>query len=393
MVLDLGDQPLSGTFPTPAEAAAARRVPLRLAVCRACWWLQLADDTPDEPDTGGPPAAATSSSIRQHAEELAAWLVGEQEVRPEHRILELASHGNVLAGFLRNVGLLHTTTVERHPSAVATARAQGLAITEGRLDSGLARRLAADGPFDLVLDTFDLSHRRTPHDELAGIARAIDGRGFAVVEVEHALPLLEAARFDSIRHGHFGYPSLIALRPAVERAGLEVVAALRTAVYGGSLRVVLAKAGTRTAEASVQAVLDEERGAGVDDPGLYDAFATRVGRLTTALRDHLVAARDAGRRVMGYGAPSRAATLLNVAGVDASLLPYTADVSPAKHGREIPGTSVQIVEPARLVRDQPDEILILAWPIADEVVRDLQRLGIHSSRFVVPLPELRVIDR
>jgi hypothetical protein len=390
-VLDLGLQPLTGSFPRPAERDRVERAPLRLGVCTRCWWLQLLDDTPDEIDPGGPPAIETSSSIREHAEELAGWLVRVRSVGSGDRILELASHGNVLASVLHARGLTNTTTVERHENALATSRAAGLAVVEGRLDADLAARLAGDRPFDLVLDTFDLAHRRTPGEELSGIARAIADDGTAVVEVEHALPLLVHGRFDSVRHGHFGYPSLVGLRWALQDAGLEAIAAKRTAIYGGAIRLVLARIGALPVEASVSRLLAAERGAGMADLSLYDRFARRVERRIGALRKHLADAAAAGRRVVGYGAPSRASTLLNAAGIGPAVLAYTADVSPTKQGREIPGTGIPIVPPARLVRDRPDEVLILTWSIADEVVGQLVAAGLEGSRFVVPLPSLRML--
>jgi hypothetical protein len=268
-------------------------------------------------------------------------------------------------------------------------------MVEGRLDPELARSLAdpaRGGPFDLVLDTFDLSHRRTPGEELAAIAASISPEGAAVVEVEHALGVVEDARFDSIRHGHFGYPSLLALQPAAASAGLAGVDATLTPIYGGSLRVVLAAAGPRRPTPAVAEIVGLERSAGLDRIEALAGLGRRVDTLLATLRAHLEEARTARRRVVAYGAPSRAVTLLNAAGIDRSLLAYAADAATAKQGRRIPGTDIPIVEPDDLVADRPDEVLILAWPIADEIVGQLVSAGLRDARFAVALPELRFID-
>jgi C-methyltransferase C-terminal domain/Methyltransferase domain len=394
MVLELGNQPLSATFPSAGSAPDVERAPLRLAACRTCWWLQLVDDTPEEEDEGGPAAIERSTTIREHSEGLAEWLVATVVAGPGARVLEVASHGNVLATVLRDRDLA-VTTVERHPWALAAGTAAGLTMVDGRLDRELARTLAdaaRGGPFDLVLDTFDLSHRRTPGEELAAIAAALAPDGAAVVEVEHALGVVEDARFDSVRHGHFGYPSLLALQPAALANGLEVVDAVLTPIYGGSLRVVLAPAGKRRPTPAVAEVLGMERAAGLDRIDRLASLGPRVDGLLAAVRRHLEEVRAAGRRVVAYGAPSRAVTLLNAAGIDRGLLPYAADAAAAKQDRRIPGTDIPIVAPARLVADRPDEVLILAWPIADEIVAQLAAAGLRESRFAVALPELRFID-
>ena len=392
-MLDLGELPLSGEFPTPEEAAAGLdRWPLRAAVCTACWWLQLADDTPDEPDVGGPAAAETSSTIRDHAEDLISWLREAVDIRDHQRIVEVASHGNILGGLLRAQGLA-AVTVERHPGIVAAARAAGLDVVEGALDRTTGAALADAGPVDLVLDTFLLSHERRPGDELEGIAAAIGRRGLAVLEVEHALPMLLEARFDSVRHGHFSYVSLTGLLTAARAAGLEVVHALRTDVYGGSLRAVLAAPGRRPPDATVARLLAVERAAGIDSPALYGTLAPRTATAIEGLRSWLAEARAAGRRVAAYGAPTRGNTLLNAAGIDHGLIAYTADASPAKQGRVLPGSGIPIVSPDELVRDRPDDVLVLPWTIAAEIVEQLERDGSWGCRFVVPLPVLAEIPR
>ena len=51
-----------------------------------------------------------------------------------------------------------------------------------------------------------------------------------------------------------------------------------------------------------------------------------------ALQALLISAAETGTSVGGYGAPSKAAVMMALAGVDATLLPYTVDMAPAKSG-------------------------------------------------------------
>jgi hypothetical protein len=108
-----------------------------------------------------------------------------------------------------------------------------------------------------------------------------------------------------------------------------------------------------------------------------------------ALRELLASAADRGVAVAAYGAPSKAAVLLALAGVDATLLPYTVDLAPAKHGRRIPGAFVPIRPVEMLVDDSPDEVVVLTWDIADEVIRQLKGMASGTNwkpQFWVPLP-------
>ena len=113
--------------------------------------------------------------------------------------------------------------------------------------------------------------------------------------------------------------------------------------------------------------------------------------LRTELVAHLQQARVAGRKVAAYGAGSKSCTLLGAAGIGPDLLPYTADLSPAKHGRAIPGVRVPIISPDELVARAPEEVVILTWDIAAEVVAQLRSSGLDAT-FVVPLPTVHTID-
>ena len=80
------------------------------------------------------------------------------------------------------------------------------------------------------------------------------------------------------------------------------------------------------------------------------------------------------RRVLGYGAASRAVALLCRAGVDQQLLPAIADSSSSKHGRRMPGTDIPIIDPARLATDPPDAVLLFVPDLLTEVRRDFPQV-------------------
>jgi hypothetical protein len=135
----------------------------------------------------------------------------------------------------------------------------------------------------------------------------------------------------------------------------------------------------------VARVLAAEAAAGLADGSGLAAFGARALVTATALRRHLIALRDEGRRVLGYGAPSKAAVLLGVAGIGPDLLPFTVDAAPAKHGLAIPGGRVPIRPVADLVAARPDVVLLLTWDIADEVVAALEAGGGWGAKYLLPL--------
>ena len=107
----------------------------------------------------------------------------------------------------------------------------------------------------------------------------------------------------------------------------------------------------------------------------------------------LIEAREAGKRVVGYGAPGKGNTLLNYCGIRTDFLDYLVDRNPYKHGRFTPGTHIPIFPVERIAETRPDYLLILPWNLRREIVRQMAPvIAPWGGRLVVPIPKLEVIE-
>jgi hypothetical protein len=95
----------------------------------------------------------------------------------------------------------------------------------------------------------------------------------------------------------------------------------------------------------------------------------------------------------GYGAAAKATVLLNFAGIDASTIDYIADKNPAKQGRIIPGTGIEVVPVERIREDPPDVLAVLIWNLASEVREQLDWFTSAGGELIVPLENRRHRDR
>ena len=131
-----------------------------------------------------------------------------------------------------------------------------------------------------------------------------------------------------------------------------------------------------------------------DGNGLYHLESVSLDDFTVrgALLDFLIAAKRAGKTVVGYGAPAKGNTLLNYCGVRTDFLDYTVDRSPHKQGRYLPGTHIPIFAPDRIRETRPDYLLVLPWNIKDEIITQMAHIRDWGGRFVVPVPRLEIVD-
>ncbi len=359
-VVDLGFQPGADYFP-PADAPGDDpRWPLELWFCSGCTLVQLG---PVEPRLPEPPLAVESATSVAHAETSVSDLVRDCPELSGATVVEFDSH--------------HGGSWLQH------LRAAGC-------------RTVADGErADLVVDVHGLAHEPAIGRSLAKRVERLAPGGLLVLEFHHLLPLLVETQYDTIRHGHWSYLSLGALSRLAAPLGLTVASVRQVPLFGGSLQVLLrhtdADAGLEVADASVKAVLDAEAAAGVAEPDRLAGLHAATHRSATALHGYLVAQRDKGRTVLGYGAPSKAPVLLDVSRVVPDLLPFTADAAPGKHGRRIPGCGVPIRSVDDLRAARPDVVLVLTWDIAEEVISQLEADGGWGAEYLVPMPAPHVV--
>ena len=138
-------------------------------------------------------------------------------------------------------------------------------------------------------------------------------------------------------------------------------------------------------------ILAAEEQAGLRTMGVYQQFQARADAIKDGLVSFLVDQKRAGRKVAAYGAAAKGNTLLNYAGIKPDLLPFVCDAAPSKQGKFLPGSHIPIRAPEALIENKPDLVMILPWNIADEVTRQHDYIRQWGGRFVVAVPEIRII--
>ena len=382
-VLDLGDQPVADDLCADAASAVrAPRHPLSLGSCRRCGLVQLDPATPLLPNATHGHGSAFSGTVLEHEHRWAEELLALPILSRPARVLDVGSGSGGFLRPFRDAG--HAVRGwERDGSLAAYARAAG--IPTAQLDGNRDRE---PGQYNLVLANHTLSHADDLDVAVRSLSEALAPGGIVAIEFHSALGILRGGQFDVICHAHRSYLSLTALAPALDRHGLVVLRAQPLPLHGGVIRLQAARAGTHHyADESVATRLAAERAAGLGSAEAWGAVAEQAATVRQRLTALLAGHRRAGRTIAGYGAPSRGTTLLNYCGVGAAEVPRTADRSPAKQGRYLPGAATRVCTPEEVAVDPPDVLLVLVWPLRNEVLAQLADLRTAGTRFLLPLPE------
>jgi hypothetical protein len=212
-----------------------------------------------------------------------------------------------------------------------------------------------------------------------------------ISESHYLVALLETLQYDTVYHEHLRYYSLHSLQYLLQAHGLEIVHAKRIPTHGGSIRVYAARKGVHAVRPTVAALLAAENETGVDLKRL-ERFRQQVVMTKLRLHSLLLGIRQAGKRIYGIGAPSRASTLICYTGLDDAIIDCVLEVPGSyKTGKYMPGTLIPVLDETRLFEDQPEYALLFSWHIAEELMPKLKAKGFKGD-FIVPLPEPRIVQ-
>jgi len=393
LVLDLGVQPLANNLLRPEDLAKPEpKFPLRLAVCRECWLLQITDLVPPV-DLFSEYLYFSSFSdlMLRHAREAAQRYTTEFQLGPDSLVVEIASNDGYL---LKNFVAANVPCLGIEPAAniAKVAREQGVETLVEFFGQGLAGRLAGAGrQADLILGNNVFAHAPDTNDFVAGLRALLKPRGRVVFEFPYAADFIEKTEFDTIYHEHVFYFSLTALKPLFERHGLTIFHVERLAIHGGSLRLFAGVTGAHAVRPSVAALLAEEQRKGLDGLSFYQSFAARVRELKTSLVTQITGLRRASHAIAAYGASAKGSTLLNYYGLGPAQLDFVVDRSTYKQGRLTPGTHLPILPPEELLARRPAYTLLLTWNFADEILAQQEAYRAAGGKFILPIPRVTMV--
>ena len=394
MFLALGDHPLANRFLTEEQLTDPEPVfALDVYACLDCGLIQVRDNVPPEYFRHYVYVPGASPAIHEHFEAFAAAVSARFLESSDGLTVDIGCNDGLFLSSLQGRGQ-RTLGIDPATNIVEMTREKGVEVVNEYFTPELARQVRSErGPVSVVVTTNTFHHIDDLDSFTEGVTELLDDDGVFIVEVPHALELVEQNEFDGVYHEHVSQMTVKSFVDLYRRFGLEVFDVEPLEIHGGSMRVFARRAnGAPSGVAVVEKWVAQERERGLFDPSTYDAFRARVERNRETLLELLQRLKQDGARIAGYGASARGNTLLNYYGIGTDYLDYIADRNPLKHGLYSPGMHIPVVDPERLVRDRPDYVLVIAWNFAREIVAQQDAYRRAGGKFIVPIPEPAILE-
>lgn len=397
-ILSLGEQYVSDFV--SSESQHGVKVPLELVLCEeksgGCGLLQLAHTTP--PDIMYAHywyLSGINESMKVALADITRSVQEALELKEGDMVLDIGCNdGTLLRSYtkkgLKLVGIDPAKNLPQYSSVGTTkiindyfsARA-----VQQHFPGEKAKVITAIAMF------YDLDD---PNSFVADIAGMLREDGIFVVQMSYLPMMLSTNAFDNICHEHLEYYSLTSLGNLLARHNLEIFDMSLNDVNGGSFRVYCRFRGSalkspQGAKERLEEFARKEKEMGLSGRKPYEEFSERVQEIKKKTVEFIRKEHAAGKRIFVYGASTKGNTLLQTFGLDSKVLEAAAERNPDKYGKKTVGTLIPIISEDEARAKRPDYFLVLPWHFIDAFVKREKEYLLSGGKFIVPLPEFKVM--
>jgi SAM-dependent methyltransferase len=384
--------PLVNSFLRKEEIASEKKFDLSVAFCPNCYLVQLVKTvSPEELFRNYIYFSSTSQSFLEHCKKTADYLTKRLNLGPQSLVFEIASNDGAQLQYFKQLGI-QILGIDPARNIAKIANEKGIPTIPEFFNHTFAKKLKEEEKIeaDLVFGVNVLAHIPEIVDFVKGVRVVLKPKGTAIFEFPYIKGLMEN-KFDTIYHEHVFYYSLIALRNLFKTADLEIYDVEMTPTQGGSLRIFICHPDEFPINENVKNFIAQELQNSFDKIETYQKINENVSKLKSDIVALLEKIKSEGKRIAAYGAPAKGNILLNYFGINENYLDFIVDKSGVKQGLYTPGTHLLVYPVEKIYQEKPDYLLILCWNIADEVMEQLKDYHDAGGKFIIPIPNIKII--
>ncbi len=398
-VLSLGEQYLTGVFPSIREAAPSRG-PLELVACntagnqKACGLVQLRQSYNLEEMYGENYGYRSSlnQAMVNHLGTKVYQLLDRYPLQKGDLVLDIGSNDGTLLSFYPPENL---TVVGIDPTAqkFASFYRKHISVIPDFFSAELFREKFGTRRARIVTSISMFYDLENPLSFMEDVTSILEKDGIWHFEMSYLPAMVRTMGYDTICHEHLEYYSLRQIKWMTARCGLKILNVDFNETNGGSFAITVARQSSSHPEntAQLERLLRDEETRGLSTVAQHRAFAEAVTDHKEELLNLLQTLKEQKRTVLGYGASTKGNVLLQHCGITPELLPAIAEVNKEKFGCFTPGTNIPIISELEAHAMKPDYLLVLPWHFRENIIQRESAFLKRGGKMIFPLPAIEIV--
>ena len=394
-VLELAPTPPGNHFVEKSQCGTEQtNYPLALKYCTDCFHVQLSHVV--DPSIlfrrNYSYVSSTSPVFIDHLTRYAESISNEYSIPQGSLVLDVGSNDGTALSCFNKLGY-KTLGVDPATEIAQIANGNGIETLCEFFSLDIAKRYKPQyGEAKLINSHNVCAHIDDLESVVKGIQHWLADDGLFVMEVGYFVNVYDNVWFDTIYHEHLDYHTVTPLVQFFDRLGMEVINVKNVDSQGGSIRVVSQKkGGARKVNPSVQYFVDLEKNKHFDQSKTIKQFGTKINKIKAELNKLISTLNVDGKKIAGYGAPTKATTLLSYFELQ-DYLSYIVDDNPMKQNLYTPGHHIPVYPVNKIQSTKPDYLLVLSWNFADEIMHRNIEFAKTGGKFILPMPTPKVVS-
>ncbi|RZD48824.1 MAG: methyltransferase [Thaumarchaeota archaeon] len=392
--LDLGFSALSDNFLTIEQLDESESFfPLTVNLCSDCGLCQLGYVVPPELmfNKDYPYDSSTTKTGREHFTKMGIDICDSFDLKQNSLVIDVGSNSGVLLSAFKSKGM-KVLGIEPSSKLANAAIEKGVdTIIEFFSNKLVTKILDNYGKVSVITGTNVFAHIDDLDDFMLTADSLLVEDGIIIIEAPYLLHLIENMEYDTIYHEHLSYLSVKPMVEFCKKFGFEIFNISEQTIHGGTLRYFISRKNKKeiTQEVSDYLKIEEEKDLYSEEK--LHHFANLVKNHRRTLLELLNDLKKDGKKIVAISAPAKGNTLLNYCKIDTEILDYVTERNPFKIGKFTPGMHIPVYSDEKLLEDQPDYALILAWNFADEIIQNNSNYQENGGKFIIPTPKPRIV--
>jgi hypothetical protein len=369
--------PVAAAYVQPEDPLPDSVYPLTLLQCKVCGLVQLRESITPAFYRRYSFASGVADGYKRYLSQFAKHIA--ESLPAGAMVLEVGCNDGTLLQYLQDAQLT-VAGFEPAQGPAAVAQRKGLAVINEYFNPETVEHCGFPRASSIVI-----RHVLEHIDEFDPIFTAIDQMvqpdTTLVIEVPDLTTAVHKSLFSNIYHIHPCYFGIETLSYLLKRHGWNTVGSTTVNIFGGSL-VVWAQRATAAQHTELSFPnLSVAPARSVTNSEL-DEFVQKWRETAHITRKFFDDLRAQGKRIAGYGAAERTASLMGIAGLDRSHVEVLFDRNPHLVGKALSGNRIPILHPDALAEYKPDYLAIFAQSFEEEIIAQQAEYRISGGCFI-----------
>ena len=324
--------------------------------------------------------SSTAKKFIEHFDKAAKKYIKEYNLDENSLIVDIGSNDGIGIRYLndKNINIIG---VEPAKNLAELSNSSGIRTINSYFNDTVTDKILNDnGNADLVLASNVFAHSNDLLSIAKNAIRLLKDDGVFIIEFQYFVDNLKYGDFDNIYHEHYNYWNIHSLRVFFDKLGYPISKVERIDTHGGSIRAYINK-NKKIDDESVKIILSEEKKFGINNFKKLNQYAEDIIRKRKEALIKINNFKKEGKKIIGYGAPAKATTLLNFFRINSNHIDYIIEDNPLKVNKIIPGTGIKIISKKEL-NIIPNIVIVFAWNFYDSIVENNKSLIENGAKFI-----------